>query len=346
MHFSSLFIVSSLAASALAHSHVFGVWVNGVDQGDGRNRYIRSPPSNDPIKDLQSSAMACNVNNRVVPNWVSVQAGDALTFEWFHNTRGDDIIDLSHQGPIQAFIAPASSNGQGNVWTKLFAEGYSGGTSAVHKLVSNRGLHTVFIPNVPAGDYLFRAEIGALHEADTLFTQNPARGIQMYMSCVQVRITSNGNLALPAGNSFPGTYTDSTPGIQYNVYTGGNHNDYPIPGPAVWANSPGGFIGAGSAPQNPRPTTEAPSTPTPSTTVRPSSTTVNTPTTTSTTVNTPTTTRITTSRISTPSSTPTSVPGSVALYYQCGGINYNGPTLCAEGTCKFWNDYYSQCIPN
>ncbi|KAF3024140.1 hypothetical protein E8E14_006610 [Neopestalotiopsis sp. 37M] len=36
--------------------------------------------------------------------------------------------------------------------------------------------------------------------------------------------------------------------------------------------------------------------------------------------------------------------GSVALYGQCGGINYTGSTTCASGTCTVMNDYYSQCV--
>ncbi|KAK6613436.1 Endo-1,4-beta-xylanase 1-like protein 1 [Botrytis cinerea] len=36
----------------------------------------------------------------------------------------------------------------------------------------------------------------------------------------------------------------------------------------------------------------------------------------------------------------------VALYGQCGGVNYKGSTVCAAGaTCTAQNDYYSQCIP-
>nr|AKR15724.1 copper-dependent lytic polysaccharide monooxygenase [Volvariella volvacea] len=305
MQLKSLVVLASFAASALAHTHVWSVWVNGVDQGDGRNRYIRSPPNNNPVKDLRSSAMACNVNNRVVSNWVSVKAGDAFTFEWYHDARGDDIIDTSHKGPVQAFIAPASSNGSGNVWTKLFAEAYTGGSWAVDKLINARGKHTVYVPNVPAGDYLFRAEIAALHEADTLYSQNPVRGVQMYMSCVQVRVTTSGGDSLPAGNTFPGTYTDSTPGIRYNIYTiGANHNNYQYPGPAPWSGSPGGFIGAGSTPKPPAGPTGT-----------------------------------TTSGGSAPTG------GTVPLYGQCGGNGYTGPTVCAQGTCKVTNEWYSQCVP-
>lgn len=36
---------------------------------------------------------------------------------------------------------------------------------------------------------------------------------------------------------------------------------------------------------------------------------------------------------------------SVAIYGQCGGLGWTGCTVCASGsTCKFGNDYYSQCL--
>ena len=60
----ALFSLSTLVASVTAHTLVWGVWVNGVDQGDGRNIYIRSPPNNNPVVNLTDPAMACNVDNR------------------------------------------------------------------------------------------------------------------------------------------------------------------------------------------------------------------------------------------------------------------------------------------
>ncbi|KAL7920752.1 glycoside hydrolase family 11 protein [Trichoderma austrokoningii] len=54
------------------------------------------------------------------------------------------------------------------------------------------------------------------------------------------------------------------------------------------------------------------------------------------------------------SGTPTSSSGSTgptgpsgscsALYGQCGGIGWNGPTCCSSGSCKESNSYYSQCL--
>ncbi|KAJ3571920.1 hypothetical protein NP233_g3444 [Leucocoprinus birnbaumii] len=222
-------------SSALAHTRVWGVWVNGVDQGDGRSQYIRSPPTNNPVKDLNSSAMTCNVNNSPVSRRVSVKSGDKLTFEWYHDSRGDDIIAASHHGPVQVWIAPAS----GDNWTKLFSDGYSNGKWGVDKLIAARGKHSVVIPQIPAGDYLLRAEIIALHEADVAYASNPARGAQNYMSCVQITVTSGGSQSLPGGTRWPGAYSPSTQGIVFNIYER-DANQYVAPGGSVWSGSAGG----------------------------------------------------------------------------------------------------------
>ncbi|KAF9531732.1 glycoside hydrolase family 61 protein [Crepidotus variabilis] len=242
MQLKSLVVLASVLSTALAHTRVWSIWVNGVDQGDGKGVYIRSPPTNNPVKDLTSSAMACNVNNSPVSQTVNVKAGDTVTFEWFHDYRNDDIIASSHKGPVLVYIAPTSSNGAGPVWTKLYHAG-NDGTWAVDKLLASKGQHKVVIPNIPAGDYLLRPEIIALHEANVAYSSNNLRGAQLYMNCVQIRVTSNGSQSLPGGNSFPGTYTSSTPGIVFDIYAkGADMTKYQIPGPAVWSGSAGGSI--------------------------------------------------------------------------------------------------------
>jgi hypothetical protein len=37
--------------------------------------------------------------------------------------------------------------------------------------------------------------------------------------------------------------------------------------------------------------------------------------------------------------------GTAALYGQCGGITWTGPTVCASGVCTYSSAYYSQCLP-
>lgn len=36
--------------------------------------------------------------------------------------------------------------------------------------------------------------------------------------------------------------------------------------------------------------------------------------------------------------------GTAALWAQCGGEGYSGPTRCASGSCKVSNQWYSQCV--
>ncbi|PBK95570.1 hypothetical protein ARMGADRAFT_964373 [Armillaria gallica] len=233
--------VSLILASATffgvanAHSRVWSDWVDGVDQGAGAGVYIRQPPSNSPVKDLTSDDVFCNVDGTTAASGaISVAAGSTLTSEWYHDTRGDDIIASSHVGPIVAYIAPADATPGEDAWVKIYEEGYDGSEWAVTKLIANEGKVDITIPStLAAGDYLYRIEILALHESDTLYTANSARGIQLYPSCHQLTVTGSGSTSLPSGVPFPGTYTDDEPGILFNVYNE-DASTYVIPGPDVW----------------------------------------------------------------------------------------------------------------
>ncbi|PBK73613.1 hypothetical protein ARMSODRAFT_930775 [Armillaria solidipes] len=233
--------VSLILASAAffgvanAHSRVWSDWVDGVDQGAGAGVYIRQPPSNSPVKDLTSDDVFCNVDGTTAASGtISIAAGGTLTSEWYHDTRGDDIIASSHVGPIVAYIAPADTTPGEDAWVKIYEEGYDGSEWAVTKLIANEGKVDITIPStLAAGDYLYRIEILALHESDTLYTANSARGIQLYPSCHQLTVTGSGSTSLPSGVPFPGTYTDDEPGILFNVYNE-DASTYVIPGPDVW----------------------------------------------------------------------------------------------------------------
>lgn len=238
-------VAFGLVASVNAHSRVFGVWVNDVFQGDGQNKYIRSPPTNDPVVNVKSSDIVCNVNNVAVSKKVTAKAGDKVTFEWFHDVRGDEIIAASHKGPITIYIAPLSSNGNGAVWSKLSETGLVNGVWATTALIKNLGKHSVVIPaSLKAGDYLMRAELLALHNGDAV------GGAQFYPSCSQFTITGKGS-AVPNQNfNFIGGYSPSDKGILFDIYQGAT--SYPIPGPKIWVPSGSGAVAPKpGAPANP-----------------------------------------------------------------------------------------------
>lgn len=39
-------LTTLFAGLAAGHTILYGLWVNGQDQGDGRSKYIRTPPNN------------------------------------------------------------------------------------------------------------------------------------------------------------------------------------------------------------------------------------------------------------------------------------------------------------
>ncbi|ROT37064.1 hypothetical protein SODALDRAFT_334132 [Sodiomyces alkalinus F11] len=238
----------AMASTVSGHALMYGVWVNGVDQGDGQRLYIRSPPNNSPVKDLASPDIVCGPNGaNPAPAFVEAAAGDTLSFEWYHNTRDDDIIDGSHLGPIITYIAQyTDGDGTGPIWTKIAEDGWDGSRWAVDKIKANNGLQDFDLPaDLAPGQYLIRQEIIAHHESEVSFEANPARGAQFYPSCVQVEITSGGSSVPDQSFDFNTGYTYADPGIVFNVYTfdGG---EYLIPGPEVWTGG-----NASPAPEEP-----------------------------------------------------------------------------------------------
>ncbi|KAF7558549.1 hypothetical protein G7046_g5614 [Stylonectria norvegica] len=247
-----LFIVTALAMASCisAHSVMWGVSVNGEDQGDGRNTYIRSPPNNNPVKDLTSPEIVCNVNGATAaPKFVKAAAGDTLTFEWYHNTRSDDIIAESHHGPIITWIAQyTKGDATGPIWSKIAEDGYDGSEWAVDKLIQNKGKNDFTLPSSLApGQYIIRQEIIALHESNARYDQDPSRGAQFYPSCVQFEITGSGSTVPDQKFDFNTDYHYTDPGIFFNLY--GSFTSYDIPGPDVFTgtgNSDGGSSASSS----------------------------------------------------------------------------------------------------
>lgn len=191
---------------------------------------------------------------------------------------------------------------------------------AVDEMIANNGWHYFDMPTcVAPGQYLMRVELLALHSAYS------AGGAQFYMECAQIEVTGSGTNAGSNFVSFPGAYPSNDPGIVINIYdNSGNPTNggraYAIPGPdpiTCDASNNGG----GSNPTTTTSPYQMPTTTPPATTSKTSST------------------------VKATSTSASGGGGSVALYGQCGGQGYTGPTTCASGTCKVSNQWYSQCLP-
>jgi cellulase len=210
----------------------------------------------------------------------------------------------------------ATAAATGQKWFKIAERGVNNGVWAVDEMISAGGWHYFDMPScVAPGQYLMRVELLALHSAYS------AGGAQFYMECAQIEVTGSGTNTGSNLVSFPGAYPANDPGIVINIYdNAGNPTNggraYDVPGPDPITCSAG-----------PATTATSPYT------MPPTSSTTTTKTTSST------STKTSTSTTTTQTST-----GSVALYGQCGGQGYTGPTTCAQGTCKYSNDWYSQCL--
>ncbi|KAJ2509580.1 hypothetical protein H4217_008278 [Coemansia sp. RSA 1939] len=126
-------------------------------------------------------------------------------------------------------MAPLVSNGAGNVWFKIYEEGWDNSTEqwSTDKLIANKGKRDVTIPaDLKAGDYLLRSEIIALHGARRV------GGAQFFPNCVQLTVTGSGS-SVPSGVAIPGAYGERDPGILY-ARSRTDNSGYVIPGPPVY----------------------------------------------------------------------------------------------------------------
>jgi cellulase len=283
---------------------------------------------------LASDMMICKGGAAVAGSF-EVAGGDKLQLQWHHDNpvgTSDEPIAASHKGPIMVYVTPAATEGKSG-WVKIMEDGYTNGQSAVDRFIANKGVIDVTLPDLAAGEYLIRSEILALHEASALGKA------QFYNGCGQIKVTSAGKVTLPAGVDLRTAYKTDDAGVKFDIYSGTVTN-YPIPGPKVFSASSGGAAPA-PAPSSSKPAAA------PSTTAAAPSATSAAPTKPTSAAPTPTKAAPTT-MVTAVKPTPTQGGNSGAVaqkYYQCGGKDFSGPTSCVLGTtCKYQNDYYSQCL--
>ncbi|TLD14410.1 uncharacterized protein PgNI_03554 [Pyricularia grisea] len=224
----------SAAPLATAHAIFSDIWVDGVDQN---RACLRPVPSNSPVESVTSNDLRCNVGGtRGMSGICDAKAGGSITVE-MHQQPNDrscanEAIGGNHFGPVMVYMSKvddATSADGSAPWFKVDEFGYDAATKTWGTDLLNKecGKRTFKVPsNIPAGNYLVRAEAIALH------TASQTGGAQFYMSCFQVNIAGSSGGQLPAGVSIPGAYNANDPGIKVNIWDSG-FSDYKIPGPAV-----------------------------------------------------------------------------------------------------------------
>jgi hypothetical protein len=217
-----------------AHWNYDHIIVNGQIIGDPYQFVRKTNNSNTPLQNVNSTDMRCNAgaSSGVALNTqtYTVAAGDSLGFA-VKDTFG-------HPGPQQVYIskspgAAAEYDGSGD-WTKLYSLTYSLNSSAgagdgLLKWATYRARTFNFkLPReLPAGEYLLRAEGLALHAA------HKPNNAQFYIACAQLKVTGNGTGVLEPGIKFPGGYQWNSTGVLMPQFWSKITN-YTAPGPKLW----------------------------------------------------------------------------------------------------------------
>ncbi|KAJ2822350.1 hypothetical protein FBU31_004620 [Coemansia sp. 'formosensis'] len=153
------------------------------------------------------------------------------------NTR---FIEGAHRGPGLIYLAPLDSNGEGDVWFKIFEKGYDPKTKKFYteELMKTGGKMEFTIPtDIKGGEYLMRTEFIALHTADKEYKpSSKGDGAEFFPNCAQINLISDGTLE-PKGYPIPGIYKTNDPGILFNLWD--KYDSYKIPGPPLYSEDSG-----------------------------------------------------------------------------------------------------------
>lgn len=248
--------IVALIPLASAHTIFSNLHVNGKDAGQVvATRYKTTTPNNNPLEDLSSTDMACNVGgDKGVKGIIDVPAGANLTFE-FKASLWDmsrPRLEPGHKGPCAVYLKKVenaeTAKGSGNGWFKIFEDGVDAkGQWCTTRLTPTGKLVTKLPEGLAPGDYLAKPELLALHNAlegtlrptpsqhPTLLGNSPNTypgRPQFFTSCMQIRVSGSGTLVPESTVSIPGYIKKTDKGVTFNIYSG-KPAGYEIPGPRI-----------------------------------------------------------------------------------------------------------------
>ncbi|KAI1814356.1 glycoside hydrolase [Poronia punctata] len=212
------------ASTASAHQNLHQFWVN--DESAGFEVGIRMPPSNNPVTDVTSDDIVCNVPGTNSAETIPAKAGDTIKVQWDSSTHPSPITHMLY-GPLGEGEA-ATASGVGDGWFKIDEVDYVDGQWANEIMEAVDMTHTFKLPEgLESGEYLLRSEMLALHGAQDL------GGAQFYIGCAQLSITGSGSGCSPT-ISLPGAYKEDDENIYIpDFYNGFDPTTYKAPGGEV-----------------------------------------------------------------------------------------------------------------
>ncbi|KAJ1914921.1 hypothetical protein H4219_004576 [Mycoemilia scoparia] len=261
-------LLAALATLTAAHTHIRQVVLNGKQYEPAQCIRPYGKRYSYPVLNIDGPEMKCGYAGGEPGTTMTCPAtalGSQMSLRWNSelDIKNQNVIAENHLGSCLVYMAPLASNGLGDVWFKIFEEGYNNKTKewCNQKLRRERGYLNFTLPsNIPPGDYLVRGEIITLQSARERHSVNPKLGVQLYINCAQIRLSGEGRgesdakKLLPPGVAFPGAYKDTDPGMLIDLKKS-NPDDYQIPGPKIDTTifgRPGGEGGGEKCPKKKR----------------------------------------------------------------------------------------------
>lgn len=243
MLFRAVIITLAAVAGVSAHGYIDQVTIGGKSfsgpfpfSNNNAASPIRKITTTFPITSANDPNMNCGINSQPAAQVAAANPGDKVTLSW----KSGRNKNWGHSiGPIMTYLAqvPAGQtadkfNTRNAKFFKIDQTGQTGGagTGWVQAGIKGGKTYTLTLPNdLPAGDYIMRHELIALH-----FAQKKD-GAQFYPGCIQLRVGggSSAPKAISAQTvSFPGGYTANdkslfVPDLFKNNFV------YAFPGPPV-----------------------------------------------------------------------------------------------------------------
>ncbi|KAG9112163.1 hypothetical protein FRC07_007987, partial [Ceratobasidium sp. 392] len=201
---------------------------------------IRKISTTFPITSATDPNMNCGINAEKASLVAAAKPGDKVTISW----KSGQNKNWGHSlGPIMTYLAQVPAGQTADKFdtkaTKFFKvdqTGQTGGAGSgwVQASIKDGKTYSLTLPaNLPAGDYIMRHELIALHFAEK------KDGAQFYPACIQLRVGggSSSPEAISAETvSFPGGYTPNdkslfVPDLHKNSFV------YTFPGPALFKSA-------------------------------------------------------------------------------------------------------------
>ncbi|KAJ2324997.1 hypothetical protein GGI00_005163 [Coemansia sp. RSA 2681] len=239
---SILALAASLAFTANAQRQIQGLTYTGsTEKPHTTSNLPKNALALAPVSDMKSKEFACRTNGL---NFPEIKGYPATGGEMFIVTWDKEDLALATNGktnitgPCNYWLASTAAGTDNLKWFRIGEKGYSEKDGWCTDIIKNTGQDVVSMPDdLPAGDYIFRAEVIDLTFAGKTYGDDPTMGPQFYPDCIKYTVTGGKNPREPTEGlvAIADAYQPTDQGLLLNLTAEGKPpgGKYTVPGPAL-----------------------------------------------------------------------------------------------------------------